>query len=90
MSSDEKSFISSSFQVPHPPGYPIYIILGKIFQVLFQFSDPAWAVGLLSALTGGAAASLLCMIVYRYETKNLKRPLNKSWLCFSLNVFKCF
>ncbi|XP_076817327.1 protein O-mannosyl-transferase TMEM260-like isoform X1 [Clavelina lepadiformis] len=51
--------------VPHPPGYPIYIILGKIFQVLFQFSDPAWAVGLLSALTGGAAGSLLCMIVYR-------------------------
>ena len=42
---------------PHPTGYPIYMLLGKLFDLL-PFSSPPVRIGLLSALcsTGAAAA----------------------------------
>src|SRR4051812_33866922 len=48
-------FISSTFkmQVPHPPGAPLFVILGRIFIVLFGGSNPAKAVNLMSALCSG-------------------------------------
>lgn len=37
--------------IAHPSGYPLYIILGKIFTTLLFFIPPASALTLLSALT---------------------------------------
>ena len=38
--------------VAHPPGFPLYILLGKAFLILFPFLTPARALNLFSALTG--------------------------------------
>ena len=50
-------FVSSCFklQIPHPPGAPLFVILGRVFIILFG-NDPltaAKAVNIMSALASG-------------------------------------
>lgn len=46
--------------VPHPPGYPIFCVIGKIFTVLIPLSNIAYRVNLMSAVF----ASLSVLLVY--------------------------
>ncbi len=45
-------------QLPHPPGFPTYLLLGRLFLHL-PWGDPAGRLNLLSALCAAAAAALL-------------------------------
>jgi tetratricopeptide (TPR) repeat protein len=49
-------FIASSYimGVPHPPGSPLYVLLGRVFS-LIPFSEVAWRVTLMSALSSALA-----------------------------------
>ncbi len=51
---DTGEFISSAYklQIPHPPGAPLFILLGRLFT-LFTPGDAAIGVNLLSALSSG-------------------------------------
>lgn len=51
-------FIASAYimGIPHPPGYPMYIILGRLFSLLPIASDIAVRINILSVI--GAAASV--------------------------------
>jgi hypothetical protein len=53
---DTGEFIASAFilGVPHPPGAPLYILLGRLFTLL-PFGEPAWRIVLMSALTSALA-----------------------------------
>ncbi len=42
--------------VPHPTGYPVYLLLGKLFDLL-PFATPPIRVGLLSVLCGAGAVA---------------------------------
>ena len=60
-------FIASSYimGVPHPPGYPMYIIIGRFFTLLPLSSEIAVRVNMISVL--GAAASVFAaywLIIY--------------------------
>src|SRR5690242_15352489 len=50
-------FISSAYkmQIPHPPGAPLFILLGRLFIILFGGTPETAAlkVNLLSALSSG-------------------------------------
>ncbi len=46
--------------VAHPPGYPLYILLGKLFTVLVPIGDMAWRVNLFSAVT----STLTLLVTY--------------------------
>jgi tetratricopeptide (TPR) repeat protein len=46
--------------VPHPPGHPLYTILGKLFT-LIPFGSPAMRVNLMSAVFG----SLTCAVMFQ-------------------------
>jgi hypothetical protein len=52
--------------VPHPPGYPLYTLLGKLFTLL-PVGTIAWRVNLLSAVCGAGAATLLFLAVARWS-----------------------
>ncbi len=58
---DSGEFIMTSYYwgVSHPPGYPLYTLLGKLFSYL-PFSTVAYRIHLISALF----ASLSCVMVY--------------------------
>ena len=53
--------------VPHPPGFPIYIMIGKLFSLL-PIGNLAFRLNLMSAVFG----SLTCVIVYFTLTKLTK------------------
>jgi tetratricopeptide (TPR) repeat protein len=47
--------------IPHPSGYPLYVLLGKAWGLLFFFLPLPWALSLFSA----ACAAAACGVVYR-------------------------
>lgn len=49
--------------VPHPPGYPVFALLARLFAALPLGPSIAWRVNLLSAVSTAAAAGLLCATV---------------------------
>ena len=53
---DTGEFIASSYilGVPHPPGAPLYIIIGRLFTML-PIGDVAWRVVLMSVVTSALA-----------------------------------
>jgi hypothetical protein len=48
-------FISSAYkvQVPHPPGAPLFVLLGRLFTMFLKPSQAALGVNLMSALSSG-------------------------------------
>ncbi len=51
-------------QVPHPPGAPLFLMLGKLFHLL-PFGDPGWRVNLVSVVTSAITVWLLYLIAVR-------------------------
>ena len=56
--------------VPHPPGYPLFAILTRLFVALPLGYSPAWRVNLLSATSTAAAAALVCATVALWTREN--------------------
>jgi hypothetical protein len=44
------------FGVAHPPGFPVFVILGYVFSHLFAIGNVAWRLSLMSALAMAGAA----------------------------------
>jgi len=67
---DTGELISAAYVtgIPHPPGYPLYTMLGKIFTFI-PFNSIAWRVNLLSAVLG-AFTVLLVYLSLRILTRN--------------------
>ncbi|HID96209.1 MAG TPA: DUF2723 domain-containing protein [Candidatus Latescibacteria bacterium] len=60
-------FIATSYilGIPHPPGAPLYILLGRIFTLLPLPGDIAAHVNLLSPIASAAAVLLLYLVTVR-------------------------
>jgi hypothetical protein len=63
-------FISSAnhIQIPHPPGAPLFILLGRIF-ILFSPVNPALGVNTLSALGSGFSILFLFWTITHFARK---------------------
>ncbi|TKJ38384.1 membrane protein [candidate division LCP-89 bacterium B3_LCP] len=59
-------FIASSviMGVPHPPGSPFYLLLGKMFTMI-PFGDIGWRVNLISVLVSALSVMLLYLTIVR-------------------------
>ncbi len=51
--------------IPHATGYPLYILLGKLWTLLIPLGSLAWRMNLFSAFNGALAAGLTSLVVYR-------------------------
>lgn len=66
--------------VPHPPGYPLWTMIGWCFCRLFGwvtwqgYANPAWAVSLFSALSGAVASGLMALLAVRSGRDLLVNP----------------
>jgi len=48
--------------VAHPPGYPLWTLLGHLFTCL-PVGSAAWRLNLLSAMCAAGAAGILCRVI---------------------------
>ena len=53
---------SRTLSVGHPPGYPLYLMLGRIFSSVFAFGAAAFRYNLLSAVLASAVGALLYLL----------------------------
>jgi hypothetical protein len=51
--------------IPHPPGYPLYVLLGKLFTVLVPLGSIAFRMSLFSAACAAAAGAALYALLCR-------------------------
>jgi len=55
-----------SFGVPHPPGYPLWALMGYLWShFIVPFGNPAWRMGTFSVVTGAMTVGLMTIIMTR-------------------------
>ncbi|MGC9320618.1 MAG: protein O-mannosyl-transferase family [Armatimonadota bacterium] len=52
--------------IPHPPGFPTYLLLGDLF-IRLPLSNPAWRLNLMSGVAAATAAGLVASAVQRLQ-----------------------
>jgi hypothetical protein len=79
-------FVSSCFkvQIPHPPGAPLFILLGRIFVVLFGDNPmtAAKAVNIMSALASGFTILFLFWTITHFARKIIAPNKSKELTSF--------
>lgn len=50
--------------IAHPPGYPLWCMLGKLFTFV-PFGTVAWRVALMSSFLGACTAAILCLLTIK-------------------------
>ncbi|MGW8319342.1 MAG: glycosyltransferase family 117 protein [Candidatus Promineifilaceae bacterium] len=68
--------------VPHPPGYPLYVVLGKIFATVIPIGTIAFRLNLLSAILMSVAAGFLTATMI-----NLMPPDKKSSMLLATSPY---
>jgi hypothetical protein len=76
---DVGEFISATYllQVPHPPGSPFFLLVGKVIGMVPFYKDPAVRIHFISALTSALTAMFLYLslvkliILWRPRTEDL-------------------
>ncbi|MEX1139638.1 MAG: DUF2723 domain-containing protein [Bacteroidota bacterium] len=63
-----------SLQVPHPPGAPLFLLIGRIFSMIPFASDIAVRMHLISALSSAASIMFLYLISVRFISMWRGRP----------------
>ena len=68
---DTGEFIASAhkLQLPHPPGAPLFTLLGRFFIILFGSSNPAFAVNVMSAVASGFTILFLFWTITHFARK---------------------
>lgn len=64
---DSGEFIACAFTlgIPHPPGAPLYLLIGRLFTMLPFHEDPAFPMNLISAITSALAVLFVYLITVR-------------------------
>src|SRR2546426_7210537 len=73
--------------VAHPPGYPLYTMLAKLFTFI-PFGTIAWRVNLLSAVCDSAAAVIILLAVRRWTRNEWAGLLAAGLFAFSPLVWR--
>ena len=81
---DSGEFITAAYSlgIPHPPGYPLWCMLGHVFTYL-PYGSIAWRVNLMSAVFAAATVYLVARLILML-TQNHLAALGGAWaLAFS-------
>lgn len=57
---------SHSLAIPHPPGNPLYVMIGRVFSIIFFFfNQVAYRVNLISVFSASLTAMFIYLIIVR-------------------------
>ncbi len=64
---DSGEFTTAAYTlgITHPPGYPLYVLFGKIFTLIIPFGNIAYRVNLMSAFFGALSCGIVYLVVKR-------------------------
>jgi tetratricopeptide (TPR) repeat protein len=66
---------SHSLGIPHPPGNPLYVLLGRVFSIVFFFfKQVAFRVNLISVFAASFTAMLIYLIIVRVMISWMGEP----------------
>ncbi len=82
--SAEYAAAAATLGIPHPPGYPLYTLVGRLFA--FLPGEPARAINLMSATFGAATVGLIYPLVRRLGA----RPMAALWAAALLGSGRLF
>jgi hypothetical protein len=60
----EHQFAVPILGIPHTTGYPLYVLVGKLWTLLIPTGSLAWRMNLFSAFGGALAAGVSALVVY--------------------------
>ena len=68
-------FVSSAFklQIPHPPGAPLFVLLGRLFTIPFDGKHAATGVNTMSALASGFTILFLFWTITHFARKLVQK-----------------
>jgi hypothetical protein len=72
-----------SLGIVHPPGYPLYMLLGQLF-ILLPIHSVAYRLNLMSAFFAALTVYFLYKIIFRLYAKNWIAWVSSSFLAFSI------
>ena len=55
----ELATVAATLGIPHPTGYPLYCLLGKLWTLILPFGTVVWRMNVLSAVFGALAVACL-------------------------------
>ncbi|MEM8934647.1 MAG: DUF2723 domain-containing protein, partial [Acidobacteriota bacterium] len=73
---------AATLGIPHPSGYPLYVLLGKLWTLIVPYGSIAWKMSLFSAVCAAVTVTLTVSIARRLE---LRREV--AWFVGALVAF---
>ncbi|MEC5145379.1 DUF2723 domain-containing protein [Chitinophaga sp. 212800010-3] len=69
-------FISSAYkvQIPHPPGAPLFVLLGRLFSMFLKPSQAALGVNTMTALASGFTILFLFWTITHFARRLMVKP----------------
>ncbi len=81
--SAELAAVAATLGIGHPPGYPLYVLLGKIFIILSFFGNIAYRLNLMSAFFCAASLSFFFFLLRKNKISLLPALTAVCFLGFS-------
>ncbi|MDO8735277.1 MAG: DUF2723 domain-containing protein [Elusimicrobiota bacterium] len=93
--SGELTTACSVLGIAHPPGYPLYVLFGKIFTLIIPFGNIAYRINLMSAFFGALSCGMVYLIIRKIvvadDEQKTKTASFTLWLCgFTTSLFLAF
>lgn len=70
----ERIATSWGLQIPHPPGPPLYLLLGRLFSMFTAPESVAYSINVMSALASSITVMLLYLIIVRFVREWKEHP----------------
>jgi len=87
---DSGEFITAAYTlgIAHPPGYPLWCMLAKLFTIVLPFSTIAWRVAFMTAFFGALTCSIVCLTVIKLTANRMAGVASALALAVSLYFWK--
>lgn len=68
---DSAELITAAYTlgIAHPPGYPLFCLLGKLFTLIVPFNTIAWRVAFMSAFFGASTCFVVSLLITKVTGK---------------------
>jgi hypothetical protein len=74
---DSSELVAAAYQLGlgHPPGYPLFCLIGKFWSIILPFGTIAWRMNIGNAVAGSAAAAAVTLFGARFSRSNVAGAL---------------